>query len=292
MKINRLTAAVLFSLVAFVAMADATRTVTGEFTYYGDENCTLKDARTKAIEGARINALAKAFGTTVSQSVISDESSRGGVENTFFASLSETEVKGEWINDIGEPELKISLDNDGMPIVWCRIKGLARELSNKAVEYEALVLRNGSDKRNADTHFRSGDDMRLYFKAPVDGYIAVYLAGEDRMVYTLLPYLSNEKGLVKVRHGREYVFFDQKLADPDHGIADEMCLVSNADIERDRIIILFSPNAFIKANDAYVDEKTPRSIPFNEFHKWLSKIRKNDPSLGYKQIDIIINGQN
>lgn len=292
--ITPLRAAALLLMLCFVAAtaaADNTRTVSAEFTYYGDDNITMKEARAKAIEGARIKALAEAFGTIVTQSVISDQTHKGGEEDTYFASLSETQVKGEWISDVNEPEVKVNLNSDGTFSVWCRVKGLARALSNKTVDYDVMILRNGREKRHADTRFRNGDDLRLYFKAPVDGYLAVYLATEDRQVQTLLPYISCQDGYIKVRHDREYVFFDDKLADPAHGTVDEMCMETSEPIERDRFYILFSPNPFIKANDKYTDEGHPRSLSFNDFHRWLSKLRKNDPNLGYKEIDIVINNE-
>lgn len=285
-----LTMLLLLCLPFTGALAQEVRTVTGEYTYYGDDNTTKKEAVQRAIEGARLQALAKAFGTTVTQTLISDETLDGSSENTFFKSLSETEVKGEWIEDIGEPEIKYEVDGDGNPIVHCRIKGRARELSNKGADFEVAVLRNGTELRNADTRFRPGDDMRIYFKAPVDGYVAIYLTDDNRMAYTLLPYSHSEEGYVKVKHGKEYVFFDSKLADSSHGEVDEMQMTTDKAAEHDRFYILFSPKPFIKANDAFTSDRVPRSLTFNEFHRWLAKTRKNDPYLSCKQIDIVING--
>lgn len=291
MKIIRFLAIVLLCLCCVYATAQDTRTVVGEFTYYGDDNTTPKMARSKALEGARLQALAKAFGTTVTQSVISDETVRSGEEDSYFRSLSETSVKGEWINDVGEPEYKVSYDDEGHIVMYCKIKGLARELTNKAAGFDAVLLRNGAELRNADTRFNSGDDMRLYFKAPQDGYVAVYLVDDSRMAYTLLPYTGSADGYVKVSHGREYMFFDAHRGDPVHGEVDEMRLETNKVTEHDRLYVLFSPNPFVKANDSYTGEQLPRSLPFNDFHKWLTRTRKNDPELGCHEIEVVINGK-
>ncbi len=292
MKTIRYLAIVLLCLCHVVAAAQDTRTVVGEYTYYGDDNTTPKMARVKALEGARLQALAKEFGTTVTQSVISDETVRSGEENSYFRSLSETSVKGEWINDVGEPEYKVSYDDEGHIVMYCKIKGLVRELTNKAADFEAVLLRNGAELRNADTRFNSGDDMRLYFKAPQDGYVAVYLVDDSRKASTLLPYRTSADGYVKVKHGREYVFFDSHLGDPAHGEAEEMSMETDKVTEHDRLYILFSPKPFVKANDSYAGERLPRSLPFNDFHKWLTRLRKNDPYLGSKEIEVVINGKN
>lgn len=289
---SRIFVLLLFLMACLAGVAQETRTVEGEYTYYGDDNTTPKEARSRALEGARLAALAKEFGTTVTQSVVSDESLRSGVEDNYFRSLSETEVKGEWISDIGEPVYKMSYDDDGHPVVYCKVKGTAKALSNKAADFDVAVLRNGAELRNADTRFRSGDDMRLYFKAPQDGYLAVYLIGDDRMAYTLLPYTGSSDGCVKVKHGVEYIFFDAKKGLPEHGEVDEMQLATDKVAEHDRFYILFSPKPFVKANDSYTGENLPRSLPFNDFHKWLNRIRRNDPYLGCRTIDVVINSNN
>ena len=77
---SRIFVLLLFLMACLAGVAQETRTVEGEYTYYGDDNTTPKEARSRALEGARPAALAKEFGTTVTQSVVSDESpeKRGG----------------------------------------------------------------------------------------------------------------------------------------------------------------------------------------------------------------------
>lgn len=269
---------------------DDIRTVSAEYTFYGDSNHSPADCKRLALEGARLAAMAQEFGTTLSQTVYAHDVVNSNGEDNFFSSLSETEVKGEWLEDIGEPSYNQSFDSEGNVVVTCRIKGKARKISNNAPEFTATVLRNGSSLKYASTDFVSGDDMRLYFKAPVDGYAVVYLLGEDRMAYTLLPYSGSSNGYMPIKHGVEYVFFDTSKSDPTHGQVDEIMLQTDLPVEHDRFYILFSPKPFMKANDSFTGESLPRSLPFKEFSAWLSKIRRNDPSLGVKTIDVTIKG--
>lgn len=286
-----LVLAVMLSAGTIEAFGQGVRTVDGDFTFYGDANTTRNECMRQALEGARLQALAKEFGTTLSQVTVSDNSIISGQEKNYFSSLSETEVKGEWIEDMGNPVYSVATDDDGNYVVRCQVKGRAREISNNAPSFTASVLRNGTDLRHADTRFRVGDDMKLYFKAPVDGYLVVYMADENRNVSTLLPYSTFSEGAVKIKHGKEYVFFDNKLGDKAHGEVDEYQLVTDADVdvERDRIYILFSPHPFTKANDNYAGEKLPRNLPLDQFRNWLSKVRKADNTLGQMTIDIVIN---
>lgn len=287
---RKLLILILSMLCACVAaLAQEVRTVSAEFTYYDDGNHSRKECERLAIEGARLKALSENFGTTLSQSTVSESSVTDRGESTYYSSLSNTEVKGEWIEDLDEPKCTASFDSDGNLMIHCRVRGRARAISNAAPEFKALVLRNGSSPRHEDTHFRAGDDMKLYFKAPVDGYLLVYLADDKRNVQTLLPYTSSGEGNVKIKHGKEYVFFDRSLGDSLHGLADEMTLDTDDEVERCRMYVLFSPKPFTKADDNHSGELLPRSLPFNDFHRWLAKVRKNDSSLGQVTIDIVIN---
>ena len=165
---------VLLSAAVAVAADDDIRVISGEYTFHSDDTQSRAECRRMALDGARTEALAREFGTFVSQTVLMQQQQQNGNADNYFATLSATEVKGEWLGDLEEPEYTYSVDDEGHLIVTCRVRGRARALSNKAVDFEALALRNGSDKRNSDTDFRDGDDMRLYFLAPVDGYVAVH----------------------------------------------------------------------------------------------------------------------
>ncbi len=264
--------------------------VNGEYTFYGDGSHSRDECKRLALEGARIEALKSAFGTIVSQDIVQHDMVNDGGESTYFSAMSATEVKGEWIADDGEPQFTYSVDNDGNLVVKCSIKGRARELSNESTDFQTLVLRNGNEARFADTTFANGDDLKLLVKAPVDGFLAVFLVGEDRQTYALLPYLNDPDGEVKIKRGKEYVFFDTEKADSKHGPVDQLVLTSESPSEYNRIYVVFSPNKFSRAVDTYTDELTPRSLSFDSFNRWLAKCRKIDPKMGVKIINLQIKG--
>ncbi len=264
------------------------KTVKGEFTYYGDKNESREVCRRQALEGARLQALAKEFGTVVTQDTYQADRVTEREESTYFSSLSSTAVKGEWIADDGEPEFTYSLDNDGCYIVKCKVTGKAREISNEATEFAASVLRNGTDLKNADTNFRSGDDMFLHLRTPVDGHVAVFLQDESNRVYSLLPYQAHNSTDVKIKRNRDYVFFDSSRGEPDHGTVDELQLTTDALMERNRVYVIFSPNPFSRAVDTFVADNIPRMLTYDEFTKWLSRVRRNDPKMGVKIMNLNI----
>ncbi|MFG6395958.1 MAG: DUF4384 domain-containing protein [Muribaculaceae bacterium] len=290
MKLRKTILALAITLTPFSGFALKEMSVKREYTLYGDGSHSRDECKRLALEGARIEAIKSAFGTIVSQDIVQHDMVNDGGESTYFSAMSATEVKGEWIADDGEPKFTYSVDNDGNLVVKCSIKGRARELSNESTDFQTLVLRNGNEARFADTTFANGDDLKLLVKAPVDGFLAVFLVGEDRQTYALLPYLNDPHGEVKIKRGKEYVFFDTEKADSKHGPVDQLVLTSESPSEYNRIYVVFSPNKFSRAVDTYTDELTPRTLSFDSFNRWLAKCRKIDPKMGVKIINLQIKG--
>lgn len=283
------TAAALLSCWVAAVAAPPIKTVTGEYTFYGDKSTSPAECKRLALEGARLDALSREFGTIVTQDVLQADRIDSKGETNKFLSLSSTEVKGEWIADEGEPKFEISLDKDDNFVVYCKIKGKAREISNEATDFQALVLRNGNKANNAASEFYDGDDLYLYFTAPVDGFISVFLSLEDGNVYQMLPYLSDTKGEAKTKKGYDYVFFDNTKAEGTFGTPDQFRIATDGDIEFNKIYVVFSPSYFAKpvTRPRTQAEELP-SLSEDDFSKWLVKTRRNDPKLGVKQMNLKI----
>lgn len=264
------------------------KNVTGVYTYYGDKKDSPADCKRIAAQMARIDALKKDFGTVVSQNtIISSDDSNKGYE-TRFLSLSESEVKGEWLGDTGEPEYVIEFGTDDSLIVTCRVQGKARAISNEAVEFEALVLRNGNDRRNADTHFKDNDDLFLYFSAPVNGYLSFFLQDETGTVYRLLPYPHSDVEEILVKKGYDYVFLDPSKLSTQFGNVEPVYVSAPDRKEYNKVYVVFSPERFSSPLVRFMDPDTPPSISGEEFSKWLIKSRRADPRMGVKSIMLVI----
>lgn len=285
----------LFYLIALVALtslrvsAENIVNVSGEATFYDDGSHSRRECIHLVTEQARIDALARKFGTIVSQDILQSDRIKGNREQSDFLALSSTEVKGEWISDDCDPSYEFDFDKDHNLIVTCRIKGKAREISNHSVPFEAVVLRNGTDTKNADNLFRDGDDLYLRFRGAADGYLAVFLEDEDDNVFLLLPYPKYAGSRVPVKRDKEYVFFSRDL-DPRGELtgaeAEEIFLTAPRDPEYNRMYVLFSPEPFSRPTMnsgeglAYMNSK--------EFNNWLLKTRKNDSKMGVKAINLRI----
>lgn len=283
---------IMLSLLLFMsalplAAADVV-TVKGESTFYGEGSHSLDFCRQAALEQARIAALAKEFGTSISQDIYQRDRQGKDGEESYFSMLNLSEVNGEWLGDIGEPEYKVEQDANHHYVVTCVVKGKARKLTNESTPFEALVLRNGNEQRFADTRFRDGDDMRLWFRTPVAGYIAVYFIDDKRNVYSILPYQNGTDGLMHLSRDKDYVFFDPSKADPQFGEPDEltMTLTNGTSVERNQFYVLFSPERFNRALDHSSSPDDLRTLSYEEFTKWLAQTRRRDPKMGMKVINI------
>ena len=255
------------------------KTVEGGYTYYAPENVTLEDARRTALDRAKIQALADAFGTIVSQTNATRVENSDGKSSTDFLSIGGSEVKGEWIETIEEPKYDISYDQ-GMLVVKVSVKGRAREIVSAQIDFKVRVLRNGTEDKFESSDFRSGDDLYLSFMSPVSGYLAVYLVDAERNAYCLLPYRNQTDGIYRVEANRRYVFFSEKhVAREDVSFVDEYTMTCSHSSETNIIYVIFSPNAFCKAVDNRSADTLPRELPFSDLQKWLANCRVKDKDM-------------
>ena len=262
--------------------------VHGEYTYHVPDNVSLEEGKRTALERAKIQALADAFGTLVSQNnstIIKNENGKSSVD---FLSIGGSDVKGEWIETIGEPKFDIFYESN-MLTIKVTIVGKAREIKNANIDFEAKLLRNGTEEKFESDEFRNGDDLYLYFKSPINGYLAVYLLDENtQQVFCLLPYKSSGEPAYKIVHDKPYIFFSCQKAEENPNEVDEYTMTCEHSMEQNTIYIVFSPNMFAKAFAEDGSIGLPRQLPLKEFQKWLGKCKAKALETQEKKIAITI----
>ena len=279
-------------LISFAGsiLAQNVQTVSITYTYYAPENISVEDAKRTALERAKIEAIANEFGTIVSQNNSTVVSNRNGEINSQFYSFGGSEVKGEWIETLGEPKYEVQY-SDKTLIIKCSVKGKVREVETAKVEFVSRLLRNGTDFKFESTEFRDGDDLYLYFQTPIAGYLAVYLLDETtQTVYCILPYKKQSIPAVFVEAEKKYVFFSEKDANQEERyFVDEYTLQCENEKEFNTLYVLFSPSEIGKQTgfDSSVSDK-PDNISYKDFKQWLSKNLSKNKRLQFKEVSIAI----
>ena len=274
--------------VASSGYAQKTKKVHGEYIYHAPENVSIEQARQTALSRAQIQALGDEFGTVVAQHNATLMNNTNGSTHTDFTSLSSSDVKGEWLETIGEPKYEISYEQ-GMLVVKCSVTGKARAIVAKQNNYVAKILCNGIEDRNEGENFKSGDDLYLAYQSATKGYLAVYLIDDNKNAYCLLPYQSSKDGKVEVDANTRYVNYNQKTAKTlvKSYDVDEYTMTCDKASETNYIYIISSPNPFIKAIDNAV-EGLPRELKYDDFQKWLSKNRTADKDMQVEIKTIVV----
>ena len=207
----------LFWLISFLvtlsASAQDVQTVEAEYVYEVPEDVSLSAAKQTALEKAKIRAIAETYGTVVSESNTVRMANRNGISSVDFLSISGSDVKGEWIETISQPEYQIVYNGEKL-IVSVKVKGKIRELIANEVEFQVKVLRNGTEDRFESEMFNNGDDLYLSFTSPVAGYLAIYLVDVGNDATCILPYQKQQDGIYAVKANQRYVFFSERDATP------------------------------------------------------------------------------
>ena len=207
---------------------------------------------------AQNDAIAEAFGLSVSDENNIFISNINGKSSTDFHSATRGSVRGVWL---AEP------------------------------------IRYMADKELATDVFKNNDNFFLYFKSPVDGYLTVFLFDiQAGQAFCLLPYQDVGTGSYPIKFNEEYYFFSPDHAKADDGKVDELVLTctEGKPEEYNQLFIIFSPNKFAKKMSTIGEKQLtddlviPSSLEYEDFNKWLMKCQQKDEEMEVRRIPIKI----
>jgi hypothetical protein len=300
-KLSLLLLSFMFCFNAFAQDIKIAKTKGKAQVQWYPEQESLTQAKERALKLAKINALENAFGTLVMQgNTVYVENKKTGEKietNTTFKMIGNTAVKGEIIQilktDIKQTIKKEKVNRKKVEITYidCVITLEAKELTDTKIEIESYPL-NSDKLLKPVTQFIEGDDLFLYFRSPVNGYLTVFL-DDGQQAQCLLPYRTMPKGLeeaMPIIADKEYLFFSDK---PEHNYfeddffsEDTYELVASSDKDLNELYIIFSKKPLNKPilnkdenNELLVElEKEnyelPRNLDTKAFKKWLVKIQQ------------------
>lgn len=313
MKVFFVCIFILFSVFAFRAQeVKIVKTKGKSQVQWYPERESLTQARDHALELAKINALENAFGTLVMQGnsiYIENKKTGEKVEtNTTFKMIGSTAVKGEIIQvlktDFKETIRKEKINKKKVDITYidCNVLIEAKEITDTKIDILAFPA-SSAKLIKPTTVFYDGDDLFIYFKSPVNGYVTIFL-DDNHQSQCLLPYRKMPKGLeeaMPVVANKEYLFFSDK---PEHNYfeddffaEDTYEMVSETEKDLNELYIIFSKQPLNKPllDEAKTVKETsgkiiqlPRLLSSGAFKEWLIKIQqtRNDLHLVKEIISI------
>jgi hypothetical protein len=264
-------------LMSLGIMAQRTATVTGTYTYIVGDNddVTLNEAKRKSIELAKATAIRKEFGELVTSDVIENNTETDGKSTSSqYWENTVAMARGEWLADTKAPRVDIVQIN-GKLLFTAEVHGKVREIIQAKTDLKWEIQKDGATQRKTTSQFLSGERFYVNFRSPADGYVAIYLMVGDDETSCLLPYPKDADGRYPVKANRDYVFFD-KEADPE---AYHYKLSTKRRQEANQIVIIYSPNSFMKCNDITGDARHPNSLSTHDFQKWLLKCQRMDKDM-------------
>lgn len=257
-------------------------TVVGEASYVVPGNMTMDEARRNALEQAKANALKSEFSEVVSQNTSTVVKVTNGQSDVRMLSQGGSSMKGEWIETIGEPEYRYSVTEKGEPVIFVKVKGKAREIKSNKVDLQVKVLKcNKEGMCSESDDFKNGESLRLYFRTPVAGYLAIYMEDvETGHVSCLLPLETSDMPAEKVEANKDYYFFA--------GNYERLDLYTNSGIEHETIYVVFSRNPFCKANASKLQAGAPMELGHKEFFEWLWKNEGLDKEMFHQEKKLVV----
>lgn len=279
----------LFLLLLAGGRSEAQKVVTlnGKYSYIVglNDNITIREATIKSIEMAKVEALKNEFGTIVSSDLISSDRVVNDEFSSIFMAETSTSVKGEWLGDDREPQVSVEFI-DGELVFTAEVWGKGREIVRAATDLKWQVQKDINGKKIEADNFATGERFFVSFKSPADGYVAIYLISEDSETACLLPYRTDKTGRFPIKGGKDYVFFD-KSVDVN---ASYYKLSTSKPQEYNQLVIIYSPNPFMKCTDVGRDSRHPNALDSKDFAKWLLKSQRDDRDMVVNRKWVSISG--
>lgn len=263
-------------------------------------NYSKTEIKNKAVQAAKIKAMGDEFGYAIIQGINTQTSSTSGdavMTSTNISEVSNTMVKGEWVaDDAGYPKTRFSIRDKGDDQeIWleCEVKGVARELQEARVDFQAFTYNCREPEKCGTQAFRENDSMFLYFRTPASGYLSVFM-WEKGLVYRLLPYAQMKdtyESVVPVEADKEYLLFSPEHRDyfEEFHLVDEYGLTLPEDGEplSNVVYVIFSPAPFHKP--VLEEEDGIKYLELLTFQNWINKNKGLNKNFQVSKFNIVVN---
>lgn len=287
--IHRLIIIISVNLLSLCTSAQDIKTVDVEYIYIAPESMSPMVAKRVALERAQQKAIEDNFPTTHKRTNITFIDQKNESSNVSFKSYSTSNLCGEWISTTQEPIYNIE-NKDGMQIVTISLSGKIRKIPESRATIEVVLCNNIHNPYHTTT-FHHDESIFLKYRSSQDGYVLVFLEGEDGNAIRLLPFAADDGICYKTKKDHEYTFFVDKSEAPNKEFTggEPLKLTASHDGEMNILTLIHSPTPIKKPiyDPLY---GTPFEYVTNKrFQKWISESKISNPEITVIQTPIIIN---
>ena len=279
---------IIFMSSVLMAYSQRTAKVSATYTFYAPETMSVEEAKRVALDRAKIQAIADEFGTVVSQSTTTVISNKNGESDTQFFALGGSDVKGEWIETIGEPSYEVSFAEHNL-VVTCTVIGKIREIRPTKLYFEISILRNNQEAASDQIIFNNGDEMALKFQASSSGYLSLFWVDlKSNTVYRILPYSQDSHPLQNILTNTPYIFFSKSNSNGmDPSYIDEYIMTCENGVEYNELFAVFSDKEYNTQNLQLLSTGM-YGVSHDDFQSWLARIKRSSNDVLIKKYEIKI----
>ena len=276
--------------------AQSTKRGSDQYTFtYSADNYTRTQAIAEGIKDAKIKLLIDTFGTDLQMDSYTRIENSSGNMSVNTNVTKEEQTRGIWVETTTE---EATTEFDAAMARWIvkvRIGGIMRERIKNQARPEFIIKTLNAPNVNAEaTIIKSAtntdvgsSNFFIYFKSPVDGYIAAYMVDMNNTAYRLVPYNSLSEQQIKPR--LEYIFLHDNPASihsNDWSLNIPSITLTCDDVaEHYKLYVIFSTHHFTIPMD---DGGEIPTLSEDSFRKWMNKGEKADDAFYITPIDITI----
>ena len=241
------------------------------------EYMTTKELIKECVSQARIEALKEAFGELIQSNTNVMDASIDGEDISNFYTETLLSSKAEWLEDTKKPEVRQEMEGDKLVFI-AEVWGKVREIEPVTIDINWKILAGDTEDFCENYKFKNKERIFIKFKAPCEGYLAIYILDSHmKKANLLLPTKQNTSGYYHIQPNKEYILFDpnfDQASFPHHYIMTTSCPK-----EMDQVVLLFSPNKFTRSNVNEGNRLQPQSLSIEDFEKWLVNLRRKHKDL-------------
>jgi hypothetical protein len=286
---------ILFTLLLIVStsclFAQKELEVLASYSMELPKNITMEQLEQRCIEQARLKAIGDSLGYILHETTISNTQEGNAGLNSSFAVLTQTNVQGEWLQNLADPVIIWEVANLTLKVT-ATVHGIIREFPKSGKVDIAISLSNDENMTNEVTEFKDGQDLFASFQTSSKGFLSVYyIDHSSNEVYRLIPAASrNDLNVVEVKSDIPYPLFQSVSPFTENKSipALSLSLPEGKEIQLDELVFVYSPTAIRKPSLSYKSDARMYFMKHSDFDNWKSSTAQADPDVVVKTVSITI----